>query len=54
MESYPTPHALVEALHARQGRARRQLHQLLLASGALAGYQSGEQKSSSDLNYGVT
>jgi hypothetical protein len=31
MESYPTPHALVEALHARQGRARRQLHQLLHA-----------------------
>lgn len=31
MESYPTPHALVEALHARQMRARRQLHQLLQA-----------------------
>jgi hypothetical protein len=29
MEPYPTPQALVEALHARQGRARRRLHELL-------------------------
>lgn len=29
MEPYPTPQALVEALHARQGRARGQLHDLL-------------------------
>ncbi|MFO0842876.1 MAG: PP2C family protein-serine/threonine phosphatase [Gemmataceae bacterium] len=29
MEPYPTPQSLVEALHARQGRARRQLQDLL-------------------------